>query len=74
VNRETQTEVERVFQRDGVSVKEEYRKDGSRAEIAMMLGNGVMVEVQGKGVSMDNLRSAVAGLDVKGLAGLPRQK
>ena len=74
VNRETQTEVERVFQRDGMSVKEEYSKDGSRAEITMMLGNGVMVEVQGKGVAMDALRSAVAGLDVKGLAALPRQK
>lgn len=74
VNRETQTEVERVFQRDGVSVKEEYRKDGSRAEIAMMLGNGVMVEVQGNGVSMDNLRSAVAALDLKGVASLKREK
>ncbi len=74
VNRETQTEVEHVFQKDGISVKEEYQKDGSRAEMALMLGNGVMLEVQGNGVGIDAVRAAVTALDVKGLAGLPRPK
>jgi Yip1 domain len=74
VNRETQDEVEKVYQRDGASIKEEYRKDGSRAEMSMMLGNGVMIEVTGDNVNMDGVRSAMAALDVKGLAGLKRQQ
>ena len=74
VNRETQDEVEKVYQRDGASIKEEYRKDGSRAEMSMMLGNGVMIEVTGDSVNMDAVRAAMAALDVKGLAGLKRQQ
>lgn len=74
VNRETQDEVEKVYQRDGVSIKEEYRKDGSRAEMSMMLGNGVMIEVSGDNVGMDGVRAAMAALDVNGLARLKRQQ
>ena len=74
VNRETQDEVEKVYQRDGASIKEEYRKDGSRAEMSMMLGNGVMIEVTGDSVNMDGVRAAMAALDAKGLAGLKRQQ
>jgi hypothetical protein len=74
VNRETQDEVEKVYQRDGASIKEEYRKDGTRAEMSMMLANGVMIEVTGDNVNMDGVRSAMAALDVKGLAGLKRQQ
>lgn len=74
VNRETQDEVERVFQRDGASIKESYRKDGSRAEMSMLLGNGVMLELTGDSVDMDSVRSAMAALDVKGLAALQREK
>lgn len=74
VNRETQSEVEKVYQRDGASIKEEFRKDGSRAEMSMMLGNGVMIEVTGDSVDMDGVRAAMAALDVKGLAGLKREK
>lgn len=74
VNRETQEEVERIYQKDGVSIKEEYRKDGSRAEMALMLPNGVMVEVSGNNLDMDAVRSAVAALDTKGMAGLQRQQ
>ena len=74
VNRETQEEVERIYQKDGVSIKEEYRKDGSSAEMALMLPNGVMVEVSGNNLDMDAVRSAVAALDTKGMAGLQRQK
>ncbi|MBE0586471.1 MAG: YIP1 family protein [Hydrogenophaga sp.] len=74
VNRETQDEVERIYQKDGVSFKEEYRKDGSSAEMSVMLANGVMVELTGDNVDMDGLRSALAALDIKGLAGLKREK
>lgn len=74
VDRETQTEVERVFKKDGVSVKEEYAKDGSRADVAMMLANGVMLEVKGQGAGIEAVRGALASLDVKGLSTLARPK
>ena len=74
VSRETQDEVEKVYKKDGVAIKEEYRKDGSRAEMSMMLANGVMIEVTGDNVNMDGVRSAMGALDVKGLSGLQRKK
>ena len=74
VDRETQTDVERVYKKDGVTFKEEYAKDGSRAEVAMMLGNGVLLEVNGQGAGIDAVRAAIASLDVKSLAALARPK
>lgn len=74
VSRETQDEVEKVFKKDGVAVKEEYRKDGSQADMTMMLANGVMIEVSGDNVNIDGVRAAMNALDIKGLAGLQRQK
>lgn len=74
VNRETQDEVERVFQKDGISYREEYQKDGSRSEMAIMLPNGVMVDVDGSGVGIDALRSVVGSLDIRGLGALKREK
>lgn len=72
VNRETRDEVERIYQKDGISFREEYQKDGSRSEMAIMLPNGVMLDIDASGVGMDTLRSMVASLDLKGLAGLKR--
>jgi hypothetical protein len=72
VNRETQTEVERVFQKDGISYKEEFQKDGSRAELDVMLGNGVMLEINGRDVGIDTLRAVLGALNLKGLSGIPR--
>jgi hypothetical protein len=74
IDREDQTEVERVYKRDGATVKERYSKDGSSAEMSMMLGNGVMLEVEGSNVDFKTVSKVVAGLDVKGLAGLQRQQ
>ncbi len=74
VNRETQDEVERIFKKDGVAYKEEYRKDGSRAELNMMLPNGVLVELSGDNVDMDGVRAAAAAMDMGALAGLQRPK
>jgi hypothetical protein len=74
VSRETQDEVEKVYKKDGVAFKEEYRKDGSRAEMSMMLANGVLIEVSGDNVNIDGVRTAMNALDIKGLSGLQRQK
>jgi len=72
VNRETREEVERVFQRDGVTFKEEYRKDGSQAELTGLLPNGVLVELSGDSVDIEGLRQAWRDIDVRRLAGLKR--
>jgi len=72
VNRETRDEVEKVFQRDGITFKEEYRKDGSQAEMTALLPNGVLVELSGDSVDIDGLRQAWSAIDVKRLAGLKR--
>ena len=74
VNRETQDEVERVYKKDGVAYKEEYRKDGSHAELSMMLANGLMVDATANGVGMDSLKAAVSKMDLSALGGLKREK
>jgi hypothetical protein len=72
VNRETRDEVERVFQRDGITFKEAYRKDGGRAELTGLLPNGVLVELSGDSVDIEGLREAWRDIDVARLAGLKR--
>ncbi|MEZ5662041.1 MAG: Yip1 family protein [Burkholderiaceae bacterium] len=72
VNRETQDEVENVFQRDGMTFKESYRKDGSRSELTGLLSNGVLVELTGDEMAIDALRQAWRELDIQALAGLKR--
>jgi hypothetical protein len=72
VDRETQDEVERVYQKDNATIKEEYRKDGSSADISLMLANGVMVSVSGHNTGIDEVRKAVAALDLKALASQAR--
>ena len=74
VDREDQHEVERIYKRDGATIKERYNKDGSSAEISLMLGNGVLVEVEGNNIDFKSVSNVVAGLDIKGLAGLQRQQ
>jgi hypothetical protein len=72
INRETRDEVERVFQRDGITFKEAYRKDGGRAELTGLLPNGVLVELSGDSVDIEGLREAWRGIDVARLAALKR--
>ena len=74
VNRETQDEVERIYKKDGVAYKESYRKDGSQAELSMMLANGVMVDVNSQGMPMDAVKAAVASMDTAGIGALVREK
>lgn len=71
VDRETADEVERVFRGNGAATKEQYRKDGSHAEIARLLPNGVMIELNGS-VDIKILRDAMAALDVDEMAALKR--
>ncbi len=74
VNRETTDEVERIYKKDGVAYKEEYRKDGSHASFSMLLANGVMVDATSQGTGMDTLRDALGSMDVAAIGSLAREK
>ncbi len=74
VNRETQDEVERIYKKDGVAYKEEYRKDGSRAEFSMMLPNGLLLDATSQGTGMEAVRDALASIDTAALGALVREK
>ena len=74
VNRETQTEVERVYKKDGIAYKEQYQKDGSHADFSMMLPNGLMVDASANGMAMNALKASLAGIDMRALGALARQK
>lgn len=71
VNSETAEDVERVFRKDGRAIREQYRKDGSHAEIAQLLPNGVLLEVSGN-VDIEIMRAALATLDLNTMAALKR--
>lgn len=63
-DRENDTEVERVGKQGQRTVRELYRKDGSHAEYTVVLANGILVDAKGDGVSADEVRALVQGLDL----------
>ena len=65
--------VERVFKQGDRTVREEYRKDGSHAELTVLLPNGVIVEAKGEQVGIEQLRSVVGSVDLNKLATTARQ-
>jgi len=65
--RETGTEVERTYKEGTRMVHESRRKDGSRAEYKLVLGNGVMVQAEGHGIDLPALKRAVQELDLSRL-------
>lgn len=71
VDRETPEEVERVYRRDGVAYKEDYRKDGTSASLVMLLPNGVLLEGSGN-LPMADLRAALQALPMGQVAALKR--
>lgn len=64
VDRETATEIEKVFKQGGRTVREKWHKDGSRSEISVITEGGVIVEAQGDRLDMAALRAAVQTLDL----------
>ena len=72
LDKETQTQVDRVYTQSGVTFKESYRKDGSRSEIAMLLPIKVLLSVGGN-LPMDDLRGVLAQIDVERLGRLSGQ-
>jgi len=64
MDKETDGKVEKVYKDGGRTVHEEYRKDGSHGEMAVILANGVVVTAEGSRVDMATLKGAVQGVDL----------
>ncbi|WP_372525848.1 Yip1 family protein [Piscinibacter sp.] len=70
--RETSDEIEKVYKQGPRTLREEFRKDGSRAELTVILGNGVIVEAKGDRVEMAALKGAVNGMSLDKLEAMKR--
>lgn len=74
LDKEADGHIERVFKQGDRTVREDYRKDGSSAEMTVLLPNGVIVEAKGQQVSIDLLRGAIASVDLAKLAKTSRKQ
>ena len=72
VDKETNDAVEKVYKQGGRTMRESYRKDGSRSELTVILENGVMVEAQGDHIDPASLKSVVDGLGLAKVEALKR--
>ncbi len=64
MDKETATSVEKAYKSGTRSMREEYNKDGSQAEVTAMLENGLMVELKGDQMSIDKVKQALTELDL----------
>jgi len=64
VDKESDGKVEKVYKEGGRTVHEEYQKDGSHAEIAVILANGVVVAAEGSRIDVATLKGMVQALDL----------
>ncbi|MFL6661603.1 MAG: Yip1 family protein [Rhizobacter sp.] len=72
VDKETNDAVEKVYKQGRRTMRESYRKDGSRSELTVILENGVMVEAQGDHIDPASLKSVVDGLGLAKVEALKR--
>ena len=70
---ETDTRVEKTYQRDGSWVQESWDKDGSRSEYQIALNNRFMVKLRGTGIDIDTLKGTLSELDLDGLSSSPAE-
>ena len=72
VDKETDGKVEKVYKDGARTVHEEYQKDGSRGELAVILGNGVVVSAEGSNVDIATLKRMVQSVDLAKLEATKR--
>jgi len=72
MDKETDGKVEKVYKEGARTVHEEYRKDGSQGEMAVILANGVVVAAEGSRVDMATLKAMVQGIDLAKLEAAKR--
>lgn len=70
--RETDGRVEKMYKQGNRTINEEYRKDGSHAELRVILANGVIVEAEGDGVDIATLKKVVEGVNLGKLEAMQR--
>lgn len=71
--REDSATKERTWQESGRTLHENYRKDGSLAQYTTTLRNGVVVEVTGHNMSLDEVKSASSQLDLTTIEAMKRR-
>jgi len=72
MDKESDGKVEKVYKDGGRTVHEEYRKDGSHGEMAVILANGVVVAAEGSRIDMATLKAMVQGIDLAKLEATKR--
>jgi hypothetical protein len=67
---ETATGYEKTYHQDGRLVHEQWDKSNSRGEYAIVLGERFAVKVEGEADSIEDLKAALADLDLDELEGM----
>jgi hypothetical protein len=72
LDKETDTTIERVYKQGPRTLREKHRKDGSKAELTVLLANGVVVEADARQLDPAALKAIVDGLDLARLESMKR--
>jgi hypothetical protein len=72
LDKETHDKVEKVYKEGARTVHEEYRKDGSRAELAVILANGIVVSAEGSNIDIATLKRMVESVELAKLEATKR--
>jgi hypothetical protein len=72
VDKETPDGVEKTYKDGDRTVHEEYRKDGSHAEVTVILKNGVIVETQGDHIDGATLKSMASAVNLDAIEAMKR--
>lgn len=73
IDKETEDGYERTVTLDGYKGLEKYNGKSKRGELKLLVGNRFIVEIDGRGVSMDAVSEARKSLDLGALAALAPQ-
>ena len=72
VDKETPDGIEKTYKDGGRTIHEEYRKDGSRSEVTVILKNGVIVETTGDKVDGPTLKSMASAVNLDAIESMKR--
>jgi hypothetical protein len=70
IDKETEHGYEKTTEIDGHKAFEKYNTDSKNGEISVLVANRFVVQVEGRGVSMDKIKAALNDIDLDKLAGL----
>ena len=72
MDKETGDRIEKVYKQGQRSIREDYRKDGSHAEVTVLLANGVIVEAKGQQVDVAALKKLLESVSLDKLEAMKR--